>query len=78
MDQLIVCIEGRGYIVSKPISERSLEEMIPRYDVLVFIHRPSNVVAPNASEDDIINILQNTYCCFKAVLMFLIRLAILI
>ncbi|KAJ5462685.1 HC-toxin synthetase [Penicillium sp. IBT 31633x] len=49
-----------GYISSKWVSEVFLERVNARYGLPVSIHRPSNIVGPNASKDDIINSLLNT------------------
>ncbi|KAJ5517782.1 Male sterility NAD-binding [Penicillium expansum] len=49
-----------GYIASKWVSEVFLERVSARYGLPVSIHRPSNVVGPNASKDDIINSLLDT------------------
>ncbi|KAJ5512159.1 HC-toxin synthetase [Penicillium fimorum] len=49
-----------GYIASKWVSEAFLERVNARYGLPVSIHRPSNVVGPNASKDDIINSLLDT------------------
>ncbi|KAJ5446939.1 HC-toxin synthetase [Penicillium cf. griseofulvum] len=49
-----------GYIASKWASEVFLERVNARYGLPVSIHRPSNVVGPNASKDDIINSLLDT------------------
>ena len=49
-----------GYIASKWVSEAYLEQVSARYDIPVVIHRPSNVVGPNASKNDIINNLLTT------------------
>ncbi|KAG0155644.1 hypothetical protein PDIDSM_2817 [Penicillium digitatum] len=49
-----------GYIASKWVSEIFLERVNARYGLPVSIHRPSNVVGPNASKDDIINNLLDT------------------
>ncbi|OQE35316.1 hypothetical protein PENCOP_c013G00835 [Penicillium coprophilum] len=49
-----------GYIASKWVSEVFLERVNTRYGLPVYIHRPSNVVGPNASKDDIINSLLDT------------------
>ncbi|KAJ5165554.1 HC-toxin synthetase [Penicillium coprophilum] len=49
-----------GYIASKWVSEVFLARVNTQYGLPVSIHRPSNVVGPNASKDDIINSLLNT------------------